>query len=68
VGSGGDGSHGAEAVTGGERFLDEGEESAGRVAGNDIEGDEVFASADEVFVMGIEDAEVVLRAVVGGCR
>ncbi len=37
--AGGDGAHGAEGVTGGEGCLDEGEEAAGGVAGDDIEGD-----------------------------
>ncbi len=60
-----DGADGAEAVTGGEGFLDEGEETAGGVAGDDVEGDEIVAGADEVLVVGIEDAEVVLAAVVG---
>jgi hypothetical protein len=37
------------------------------MAGNDIEGNQhILIGADEVFVIGIEDAEVVLRAVVGG--
>lgn len=47
-------------MSGGEGFLDEGEETAGGVAGDDIEWDQVIAGADEVFVVGIEDAEIVL--------
>ncbi len=65
MGTGCDGAHGAEGVTGGESWLDGGEEAAGGVAGDDIEGDEVVADADEVLVVGIEDAEVVLAALVG---
>lgn len=61
-----DRSNGLQRVTGGEGFRDEVEESAVGVAGDDIEGDEQIAGADEVFIVGIEDAEVVLRAVVGG--
>ena len=64
---GGDGANGTEGVARGESFLDEGEEATGRMAGNDIERNQhILIGADEVFVMGIEDAEVVLRAVVGG--
>jgi hypothetical protein len=61
-----DGPDGVEGVTGGEGFCDEVQKSTGGVAGDDIEGDEQISSPDEVLVMGIEDAEVVLRAVVGG--
>jgi len=62
----GDGSYGVQGVAGGEGFCDEVEETTGGVAGDDIEGDEQIAGPDEILVVGIEDAELVLRAVVGG--
>lgn len=62
---GGDGAHGAEGVAGGEGFLNEGEKSSGGMTGDHIEGDEIFSGTDEVLIVGIEDAEVVLAAVVG---
>jgi hypothetical protein len=65
VSIGGDGSHGAERVTGGEGFLDEGKESPGGVAGDHVEGDQVVPGADEILVVGIEDPEVVTGAVIG---
>ena len=63
---GGDGTNGAERVACRDGFLDEGEKASRWVAGNDIEGHQhVLGGADEVFVVGIEDAEIVFRAVVG---
>lgn len=49
-----------------QRVADEIEESAFRQAGNHIEGHEGIAGADDVLVVGIEDAEVVSRPIVGG--
>ena len=62
----GDGSYGVQGVAGGEGFCDEVEETTGGVAGDNIEGEEQITSPDEILVVGIEDAELVLRAVVGG--
>lgn len=64
--SGCDSTNRVDGVAGGQSFCDEVEETTGGVAGDDIEGNEHFTGTDEVFVVGIEDAEVVLRAVVGG--
>ena len=43
---------------------DELEKPTSRAAGNHIEGDEGILESEEVFIMGIEDGEVVLGAVI----
>ena len=54
--------HGAEVVSGSQSFLNEGEETTGRSAGNDIEGNQhILAGADEVLIVGMEDTAISSR-------
>ena len=50
-------------MAGGEGILDELQETARGMAGNDVEGDENVARTDEVLVVGIKHSEIVFRAV-----
>jgi len=60
------GADGLKGVAFGEGLLDELTEAAGRLARNDVEGNQSVLEADEIPIMGIEDAEVIGGAVVGG--
>jgi hypothetical protein len=60
------GAHGAERMPRRQGVADEIEETALRQAWNHIEGHEGIAGADDILVVGIEDAEVVSRPIVGG--
>jgi len=46
--------------------FDKGEKSSRRMTGNDVERNHGIADANEVFVVCVEDAEIVLDSVVGG--
>lgn len=49
----------------GEGICDELEESACGMAGDDVEGYKGVFEAYEIFGVGIENAEIVLRSIVG---
>lgn len=63
------GSDHGDGLASGEGVADEVEKSTIRLNGDDIEGDEdsgIDRGTDDVFVMRVEDAEVVLAPIVGG--
>jgi hypothetical protein len=58
----GDGAEGAQGVASCQSFFDEGQKTSCRVTGNNVERNEGVSGEDQVFVVGVEDAEVVLGA------
>jgi hypothetical protein len=52
-------------VARGEGVGDELEESACGMAGDDVEGNQGVFESNEIFGVGIENAEIVLRSIVG---
>lgn len=60
------GADGVQRVASGDRLFDEFKEATGGAARNDIERDQGVLEADEIAVMGIEDAEIVRGPVIRG--